>query len=276
MNVLSIQSEVVFGHVGQGAARFALQRLGHEVWALPTVIYSNHAGYPHVEGDAVSVDLLRRLLDGVAANGWLSRCNAVLSGYLGSAEQAAAVAEAVLRAKRANPKAIYCLDPVLGDNGRAYAKQGVAEAIARQLLPLADIVTPNCFELQQLVAGPVDSPTQAMRAACSLGRPLVLVTSVSKGADRIGVVAASRAECWFVSTPFLENVPHGAGDLFAALYVAERSSGSSLADALQRSVGRVFRILAASRGSQELRLVTEQNLFADSVECTGLQCERLA
>ncbi|HEX9158706.1 MAG TPA: pyridoxal kinase [Rhizomicrobium sp.] len=276
MNALSIQSEVVFGHVGQGAARFALQRLGHEVWALPTVIYSNHAGYPHVEGDAVSADLLRRLLDGVAANGWLSRCDAVLSGYLGSAEQAAAVAEAVLRAKRANPRAIYCLDPVLGDHGRAYAKHGVAEAIARHLLPLADIVTPNCFELQQLAAAPVDSPAEAMRAALGLGRPLVLVTSVPKGTDRIGVVAVSRAECWFVSTPHLENVSHGAGDLFAALFVAERSNDSSLMDALQRSVGRVFRILAASRGSPELRLVTEQHLFADSVECTELQCEKLA
>lgn len=276
MNVLSIQSEVVFGHVGQGAARFALQRLGHEVWALPTVVYSNHAGYPHVEGDAVSADLLRRLLDGVAANGWLSRCDAVLSGYLGSAEQAAAVAEAVLRTKRANPRAIYCLDPVLGDNGRAYAKHGVAEAMARHLLPLADIVTPNCFELQQLAAASVGSPGEAMRAASSLGRPLVLVTSAPKGSDRIGVVAASRAECWFVSTPLLENVPHGAGDLFAALFIAERSNGSSLADALQRSVGRVFRILAASRGSQELHLVTEQNLFVNRVECTGVQCERLA
>src|SRR5579864_122501 len=99
MNVLSIQSEVVFGHVGQGAARFALQRLGHDVWALPTVLYSNHAGYPRVEGDTVSADLLRRLLEGVAANGWLGGCDAVLSGYLGTAEQAEVVAEAVLQAK---------------------------------------------------------------------------------------------------------------------------------------------------------------------------------
>src|SRR5690242_12233851 len=104
MNFLSIQSEVVFGHVGQGAARFALQRLGHEVWALPTVLYSSHAGHPRVEGEAIAAGLLRRLLDGLEANGWLARCDAVLSGYLGSADQAEIIVDAVRRVKRANPQ----------------------------------------------------------------------------------------------------------------------------------------------------------------------------
>src|ERR1700722_18350589 len=99
MNVLSLQSEVVYGHVGNGAARLALWRLGHEVWAVPTVILSSHAGYPVVQGEPVAADLMRRLVGGVAANGWLAQCGAVLSGYFGNAAQAEVVADAVVRAK---------------------------------------------------------------------------------------------------------------------------------------------------------------------------------
>lgn len=275
MNILSIQSEVVFGHVGQGAARFALQRLGHEVWALPTVLYANHAGYPDVQGDVVSADLLRRLLDGLSANGWLGQCDAVLSGYLGNAEQAEVVAEAVLRAKRANPKAVYCLDPVIGDNGRAYARPGVAEGMVRHLLPLADIVVPNAFELLQLSALPVTGASESIRAAERLGRPVVVVTSVPQGAERIGVVAISRKERWLVSTPLLQNVPHGAGDLLAALFLAGQLGGSTLGDAVKRSTARVFRILAASRGHQELQLIAGQSGLVDAEDLPELRLERL-
>jgi|SRR5579871_329142 len=273
MNILSIQSEVVFGHVGQGAARFALQRLGHEVWAMPTVLYSNHAGYPSVWGEVVPVNLLQGLLAGLEANGWLAQCDAILSGYLGSAEQAVSVAEAVLRAKGANARALYCLDPVIGDHDRAYAKAGVAEAIARHLLPLADIVTPNSFELVQLSALPVADRSEAKIAAGRLGRPLALVTSVPDGSDRIGVLAHTARESWFASTPLLEDVPHGGGDLLAALFLSERLAGLSLRDALRRSVSRVFRILAASRGAGELRLIAEQNALVDCPEFADVQVE---
>jgi pyridoxine kinase len=275
MNILSIQSEVVFGHVGQGAARFALQRLGHEVWALPTVLYSNHAGYPNVSGDCVPTSLLRRLLDGLEANGWLSGCDAILSGYLGSAEQAEFVAEAIFRVKRANRNALYCLDPVMGDNGRAYAKAGVAESIARHLLPLADIVTPNAFELLQLSALPVGDRLEAKLAAERLGRPLVVVTSVAHGIDGIGVLGVSKGECWFASTSVLQDVPHGAGDLFAALFLAEHLNGSPLAAALLKSVSSVFHILWASRGAEELRLIAEQNAIGGLALPSGVRLERI-
>ena len=275
MNFLSIQSEVVYGHVGQGAARFALQRLGHEVWALPTVIYSNHAGYPHVQGETIPADLLTRLLDGLAANGWLAQCDAVLSGYLGNAEQAEVVADAVLRVKRTNPRMLYCLDPVMGDNGRAYAKPGVAEAIAQQLLPLADIVTPNRFELVQLSALPIRNRSDAKLAAMRLGRPLVLVTSVPDGAERTGVLAVSRSEAWFVSTPLLQEVPHGAGDLFAAMFLVEHLARSTLADAVQTTVARVFRILAASRNEGELRLISKQDLLFKAADGPRPKCENV-
>src|ERR1700722_6665694 len=161
MNILSIQSDVVYGHVGNGAARFALHRLGHEVWALPTVLLSNHAGYPNAAGETLSAGLLRQLVDGIAANGHLARCDAVLSGYLGHPDQAAVVAHAGREVKAANPKAIFCLDPVTGDGGRAYAKPGAAKAVARLLLPLSDIVTPNAFELTTLAGIPIRNADDA-------------------------------------------------------------------------------------------------------------------
>src|SRR5580698_5231195 len=198
MNVLSIQSEVVYGHVGNGAARFALSRLGHEVWAIPTILLSSHAGYAKVEGEVVTANLMRRLVAGLAANGWLAQCGAVLSGYLGHAAQANVVADAVAYAKASG--ALYCLDPVFGDDGRVYAKEGVEEAIARMLLPLADIVTPNLFELSRLARLSIANVVDARIAALRLGRPLVVTTSVPDGDERLGALAVTPDETWFAST----------------------------------------------------------------------------
>jgi pyridoxine kinase len=278
MNILSFQSEVVYGHVGQGAARFALQRLGHEVWAVPTVILSSHAGYAHVEGETVSAALMRKLVDGLAANGWLAECDAVLSGYLGSAEQAAIVGDAVRRVKAAKPDAIYCLDPVFGDNGRAYARQGVAEAMARTLLPLADIVTPNAFELSSLTSVAIRDASDARAAARRLARPLVVGTSISDGADRIGAIAVSSEETWFASTPRLENAPHGAGDLFAALFLSARLDGNELTYALERATGVVFSILQQSvaANSGEMLLIAGQENLRRAPAFTDVRVEKLS
>jgi pyridoxine kinase len=271
MNVLSFQSEVVYGHVGQGAARFALQCLGHEVWAVPTVELSSHAGYPTVAGEPVAADLMARLVGGLEANGWLAGCDAVLSGYLGGADQAAVVADAVGRVKRANPRALYCLDPVFGDDGRPYAKRGVAEAMAGTLLPLADVVTPNAFELSSLAGVPVRDPAQALAAARQLGRTCVVATSIPDGADRIGALAVARAEAWFASTPRLEGVPRGAGDLLAALFLGRRLEESAVEDALVRAVATVFHMLGASvrAGLCEMPLVAERQAICQPTEITG-------
>jgi len=268
MNILSFQSEVVFGHVGQGAARFALQCLGHEVWAVPTVQLSGHAGYATVAGEPVAADLMARLVGGLQANGWLSGCDAVLSGYLGHADQSDVVADAVRQVKRANPHALYCLDPVFGDDGRAYAKRGVAEAMARTLLPLADIVTPNAFELSSLSSVPVRDPAEALEAARRLARPCVVATSVPDGADRIGALVLSGAEAWFASTPRLQNVPHGAGDLLAALFLGHRLQDRSLKDALSRAVVTVFQMLKESvrLGASEMPLVAKRQAIAKPSE----------
>jgi pyridoxine kinase len=273
MNILSFQSEVVYGHVGQGAARFALQRLGHEVWALPTVLLSSHAGYPRVEGEAIDIDWLRRLLDGLSANGWLGQCDAILSGYLGHAGQAAVIADAVVEVKRANVNAVFCLDPVIGDDGRPYAKPGVAEAMARMLLPLADIVTPNAFELVTLSGLQVRNAEDARAAAARLGRPLVAATSIPDGAGRVGIVAATREESWFASAPRFAQVPHGGGDLFAALFLAARLSKNSLRDSLERAIAPLHHILSTSRGYNELRLIAGQDALASPPSAPDLRFE---
>ncbi len=264
MNVLSIQSEVVYGHVGNGAARFALQRLGNEVWAVPTTLLSSHAGYARVEGEAIAAGLIERLLGGLAANGWLARCDAVLSGYLGSAEQAECVAGVVGRIRGENARMLYCLDPVFGDDGRAYAKPGVAEAMARTLLPLADIVTPNAFELATLTGVAVHDAKDALVAARRLGRPLVVVTSVPAG-EQIGALAVEAGQAWLATTPRLERAPHGAGDLFAALFLGARLSGAKPPDALARATASVFHILSESvaAGSNEMLLIAGQEALAN-------------
>jgi pyridoxine kinase len=278
MNILSIQSEVVYGHVGQGAARFALQRLGHEVWSIPTVILSSHAGYPKVEGETVSPDLMRGLIAGLDANGWLERCDAVLSGYLGSAAQAEIVGDAVRRVKAVNPGAIYCLDPVFGDDGRAYAKPGVAEAMARTLLPLADIVTPNAFELSSLTSVAIRSVEDALVAAQRLGRPLVIATSIPAGAGRIGTLAVEKGAAWFASSPRLEDAPHGAGDLLAALFLAARLGRANISAALAHATASVFAVLKASTvgHSPEMLLIESQEVLPAPPVWDEVRVEKIA
>lgn len=277
MNVLSIQSDVVYGHVGNAAARFALQRLGHEVWAIPTVLLSSHAGYARVGGESLSADLLRRVLDGLGANGWLGTCDAVLSGYLGHADHAGVVADAVRRAKAANRDALYCLDPVFGDAGRAYAKPGVAEAMARELLPVADIVTPNVFELTSLTSVAIRDADDALVAVRRLGRPVVVVTSVPLEQGRIGTLAVSNDEAWLASTPLLENPPHGSGDLMAALFLAHRLAGRSLCDALASTAASVFDILEKSVAvrSHEMLLIERQDALVMPPENPAPQIEKI-
>lgn len=275
MNVLSIQSDVVFGHVGNAAARFALQRVGHEVWALPTVTLSSHAGYPKVEGDVTAPALLGRLVDGLDANGWLAACDAVISGYLGHADQAPVIADAVRRVRRANAKALYCLDPVFGDNGRAYAKPGVAQAMARELLPLADIVTPNAFELSSLTSVTIADAKDALAAAQRLGKATVLVTSVPQAANHVGALVVQGEGAWLVSTPLLAHAPHGAGDLLAALFVGRLMIGHSAEGALELAVRAVFHILQKSAGDSEMHLIAEQHALAEPPKLQDLKIEKL-
>jgi pyridoxine kinase len=257
MNILSIQSEVAYGHVGNAAARFALQRLGHEVWALPTVMLSSHAGHPGLAGEATTPALLAKLIDAPAAQGRLAACDGVISGYLGSPEQAELIADAVRRTRAANPKVRYCLDPAFGDDGRVYARPGVAEALAESLLPLADIVTPNAFELSVLAGLPVGDPDAAWVAAAQLARPIVVGKSVPLG-ERLGTLLLAGSSAWLASTPRLVQPPRGAGDLFAALLTGQFLAGRAPETALELAVRATYHVLAQSEGRDEMQLIAEQ------------------
>lgn len=258
--VLSIQSEVAFGHVGNSAARFALQRLGVDVMALPTVQFSNHPGHKGMKGAAVDPALLADLVTGLEERGFLEGVDGVISGYLGAAEQAASVARAVRAVKGRNPAAIYLLDPVFGDEGGAYARPGVAEAMARELLPLADIVTPNRFELASLTSRRIETAADAAAAARLLGRPLVLATSTPVGDGRIGTMAVTADAAFLVSTERVEAPPSGTGDLLAALFLGWRLKGADISDAMDSGVAAVAHMIRAAKvgGFSEMPLVAEQ------------------
>lgn len=263
--VLSIQSEVVFGHVGNAAARFALQRLGVDVMSLPTVLFSNQPGHGGKRGEAIPAVRLDELLTGLEERGLLDGMDAVTSGYLGDPAQAEAVRRAVAAVKSRNPDALYLLDPVFGDEGGAYAKPGIAEAMARQLLPLADIVTPNRFELASLTSRRIENAADAVDAARLLGRPLVLATSTPVAAGRIGTMAITAKTAFLVTTARVEAPPSGTGDLLAALFLARRLKGADIADALSAAVASVDHMIRAAGigGFIEMPLAAEQQALAD-------------
>jgi pyridoxine kinase len=261
--IISIQSEVVRGHVGNSVARFALQRLGLEVWSLPTVLLSHHPGHGRPEGRTTEAPELVALFDSLARRGWAGQVRGVITGYLGAAAQASAAAGIVARVKALNPSALYLCDPVFGDDDGAYAKPGVAESIARDLLPLADIAAPNRFELSSLSSQRIESPADAVRAARLLGVREVVVTSVPDGA-RIANIVATPSQAWCCSVDREASVPHGTGDLLSALYLALRLEGHAPTDALAASVSRVQKVIRASLGCDELRLIEAQDCLVQN------------
>lgn len=267
MNLLSIQSHVAYGHVGNSAATFALQRLGVDVWPVHTVQFSNHPGYGDWKGAVFDADLVHDIIDGIEKRGVLGECDGVLSGYLGSVEIGAAVLDAVARVKRANPASQYCCDPVIGDVEQGiFVRAGIPEFLRDHAVPEANMLTPNQFELNYLT-GCNDSTLAGLLAAVdslhARGPRIVVVTSVNTDetpANCIDVIASDQNERYRVRTPRLEAVANGCGDLIAALLMAHELQSGSLADALSQSVSTVFGILGctAEAGSCEILIVPAQ------------------
>lgn len=263
--VLSIQSWVACGTVGNAAALFALQRLGCEVWSLNTVALSNHTGYGRWRGGTVPAREIAGLFDGIAELGVLNRCDAVLSGYLGEAEAGPVLLDIVARVKQANPRALYCCDPVMGDAGTGwYVPADVREFYRDRALAAADIATPNRFELEWLTDGPVATMAQAAAAAQTLrrhGPGIVLVTSLEPAAGRLAVVAAGAEGVWAVDTPRLPIEATGCGDALAALFLARLLKGKALPEALAAAVAAVWGAVEATMraGGGELALVAAQD-----------------
>ena len=263
--VLSIQSWVACGNVGNTAALFPLQRLGFETWSLNTVAFSNHTGYGKWRGTAVPAADIACLFEGIAELGILSRCDAVLSGYLGEAEAGPVLLDIVGRIKAANPKALFACDPVMGDVGPGwYVRAGLPEFYRDQAVRLADIVTPNRFELEWLIGSGIGTVAEAGAAAATLrsqGPSIVLVTSLELGADRVAVVAAGPDGTWAVETPRLPIEATGCGDAVAALFLGWLLKGKKLPDALAAAIAAIYGVIEATMRSAdgELALIAAQD-----------------
>jgi pyridoxine kinase len=270
MNILSIQSHVAYGHVGNAAAVFPLQRLGVEVWPIHTVQFSNHTGYGFFRGEVFGASLIRDLVRGIEERGVLSACDGVLSGYMGSAEIGAAILEAVERVKALNRNARYGCDPVIGDAGRGvFVRPGVAEFMRDRALPAVDIVTPNHFELDYLSGQASKTIGEAVRACDALhamGPATVLVTSLhleDTPKDAVDLLACGPDGRFRLRTPLLDISVNGAGDAIAALFFFHLLKGGSTADALSRATSSIFGLLKRTQeaGARELLLVAAQEEF---------------
>lgn len=269
MRFLSLQSHVAYGYVGNRAATFPLQRLGHEVWAVNTVEFSNHTGYGAWRGRATPADQVADIVQGVEALGMLTRCDALLTGYVGDAALADVVLETARKVRAANPKAIWCCDPVLGDTDTGiYVKPGIDAFFRDRALPMADLITPNHFELEHLTGRKVSTLAEALETTRSLlkGRQLALLTSLRRSdgpADQIEMLAINREAAWRVATPLIDFpiAPNGTGDAVAALFTAHWLESGDAADALGKSASSIFAVLEATRalGERELQLVAAQD-----------------
>lgn len=271
MRILSIQSSVAYGHVGNSAAVFPLQRLGHEVWPVLTVHFSNHTGYGSWRGPLLAPADVAEVIAGIGDRGVLAQADAVLSGYQGDPAMGEVIIDAVRRVKAVNPAAVYCCDPVMGDVGRGmFARPGIPEYLRDEAVPNADIITPNQFELEYLAGGRTETLAELLAAVDKVratGPRHVLVTSVlhrDLPEEQLELVAVSEEGAWAVTTPMLPITPNGGGDVTAALYLAHLWTTASPATALERTSASVFRIFEATlaAGTRELQLVAAQESIA--------------
>jgi pyridoxine kinase len=270
MNILSIQSSVAYGHVGNSSAVFPMQRLGCEVWAIHTVQFSNHTGYGAWKGRVYDGPMVDELVEGIAERGVLSRCDGVLSGYMGSADIGNAILSAVARVRAANPSATYCCDPVIGDVGRGiFVRPGIAEFMRDKAVPAADVITPNQFELELLSGIEVRDLASMRRAVArvhAIGPMVILVTSMATNetpADAIDLAASDGRSIWRVRTPRLDLNVNGAGDAIAALFNLHWKRTASAAEALANAAASIYGVLrrTAEAGSREILTVAAQDEF---------------
>jgi pyridoxine kinase len=274
MAILSIQSHVVFGYAGNSAAVFPLQRLGHEVWAVNTVEFSNHTGYGAWRGKVLGGELAEELVAGLEDRQALDQCKALLSGYMGDAAVGVAVLNALRLVRRAAPDALYCCDPVMGDVGRGfYVKPDIPVIFREQLVPGADIITPNQFELEALTGMKIATINDA-RAAIdrihTMGPKVVLVTSYQEedgdsgasGGDHIAMLASDGSSLYRVCTPVFNfaQTTAGSGDVTAALFLSRYLQKRDVKYALELTAGSIFGVIKATweAGRRELALIAAQ------------------
>ncbi|HZR04075.1 MAG TPA: pyridoxal kinase PdxY [Burkholderiales bacterium] len=263
-SIISIQSQVAFGHVGNSAAMFPMQLHGIDVVAVPTTLLSNRPGYPTVRGRVLEAELVADLLRGIEERGAVDAAGMILSGYLGSAEIASVVAGFVTRAKALNGALRYTLDPVLGDRDRGlFVKAEIPPLVRDRLLPLADVITPNHFEFEWLCgteARTLDQVIAQARGLIAHGPDTVVITSAELSGtpdSEIETLAIERDRACRVRTPRVPVSPNGTGDLFAALFASARVRGQDTPDALAHAASAIFAVLerTAAAGTEEMRIV---------------------
>lgn len=272
-NVLSIQSHVVYGHAGNSAAVFPMQRLGVQVWPIHTVQFSNHTQYGQWQGQALRDEDISLLPQGLAAIGVLSSCDAVLTGYLGSVEQAARVLDAVAQVKAANPAALYLCDPVMShDAKRCVVDAGIERFLQREMPRAADILAPNHTELEKLAGGALrtfDEALEACRSLLELGPSVILVKHlefVGKPADRFDMLAVTREEAWHGHRPLypFDLPPVGVGDLLSGIFLARLLQSGSVRTAFEHALAASDGVMRLTRetDSYELQLILAQDEIA--------------
>jgi pyridoxine kinase len=273
-NILAIQSHVVFGHAGNSAAEFPMRRLGANVWPLNTVQFSNHTQYGKWTGSVMPASHLSDIVQGIADIGQLQRCDAVLSGYLGSAEQGEHILSIVRQVKAANPNAKYFCDPVMGHPEKGcIVAPGVAEFHTRYAMPASDIIAPNLIELEILSGHPVNTVAEAVSTARELiaqGPEIVLVKHLARAAlqqDRFEMLLVTAQEAWYIHRPlvdFGERQPVGVGDVTSGLLLVKLLQGASLREALEHVTAAVYDIMVVTKkmGEYELQLVAAQDGIA--------------
>lgn len=258
--VIVISSHVARGSVGNRAAVFALETLGHPVWAVPTVILPWHPGHGRATRIVPDPAEFAALMKDLERAPWLGEVAAVLTGYLGNAAQAEAVASLVQAVKACNPGATYVCDPVMGDSGGLYVPEATAVAIRDRLVAIADIATPNRFELEWLVGAKLNELSSTISAAFDVGPPTMLVTSAPATlAGGTGNLLVTPREALLAEHRMIDRPPNGLGDLTGAVFLARLLAGMSAEKALQSTTASVFEILArtAKRGADELTLETD-------------------
>ncbi|MCL2093888.1 MAG: pyridoxal kinase PdxY [Treponema sp.] len=251
MAILSIQSHVVYGYAGNTAAVFPMQRLGREVWAINTVEFSNHTGYGAWRGQVLGGALVEDLVSGLDERGVLPRCEAILSGYMGDAEVGKAITGAIERVRAVSPQALYCCDPVMGDVGRGfYVKPDIPGIFKNTLIPLADIITPNQFELEALTGIDAYDRDGAYRAIEDLhkrGPKIILVTSYGSTGSELGMLVSDRENLYSVRTPELPiGRMAGSGDITAAVFLCRYLETRDIQETLRLCTASVYSILEKS------------------------------
>ncbi|MBI1237482.1 MAG: DUF429 domain-containing protein [Alphaproteobacteria bacterium] len=244
--VLILSSHVAASRVGGRVAVSALEARGIDTVFVPTVLLGRHPGHGAPGGGAVPADQFGSMLEGVAAQGLFGQFDAVLTGYFASVEQVEIAAAAIEEIRTASPHPLIVIDPIIGDGGALYVPEAVAAAIRDLLLPLADIITPNTFELGWLSREPVTDLRSARNAALHLGRP-ALISSIPDG-DNLAVLYADDGENWIRKHKTVEDVPNGTGDLLAAEFLASRLVQDSNEAALNRAIRRTLDTILKTKG----------------------------